>query len=129
MTKNPQTSKPATAATGPDLNQLSDTSQKSMIALGHLNSRLLRNALEVNAQFLDFARNRIGEDIRTSERLACCGNVADTVEVISGFYQKAFEEYAEEANQLVKLGSKAATHSLEDIQGGINEASGSAATE
>lgn len=118
MTKIPQTDKPASAATGPDLDQLSTTSQKSMLALGHLNSRLLRNAFEVNAQLLDFAQNRIGEDIRTSERLACCDNVADTVEVISGFYQKAFAEYAEEATQLVKLGSDAATHSLEDIQRG-----------
>jgi hypothetical protein len=38
------------------------------------------------------------------------------MEVMSEFYKKAFEEYAEEANQLVKLGSDAAKHSLEDIQ-------------
>ena len=123
MAIKPQTDKSASAATGPDLDQLTNSSQKSMLAFGHLNSRLLRNALEVNAQLLDFVRNRIGEDIRTSERLACCSNVTDTVEVISGFYQKAFAEYAEEANQLVKLGSDAATHSLEDIQRGTIEVS------
>jgi hypothetical protein len=127
MAKKPQTDKPASAATGPDLDQVTNASQKSMLAFGHLNSRLLRNALEVNAQLLDFARNRIGEDIRTSEQLACCANVTDTVAVISGFYQKAFAEYAEEANQLVKLGSDAATQALEDIQRGTIEVSESAA--
>jgi len=127
MAKKPQTDNPESAAAGPNLDQLTKPSQKSMLAFGHLNSRLLRNALEVNAQLLDFARNRIGEDIRASEQLACCDNVTDTVAVISGFYQKAFAEYAEEANQLVKLGSDAATHSLEDIQRGTIEVSESAA--
>ena len=116
MATKPETRKSTTAADALDLDRLANASQNSLFAYGHLHSRLLRNALEVNAELLDFARNRIGEDIRTSERLARCDNASDTMEVMSGFYQKAFEEYAEEANQLVKLGSDAAKHSLEDIQ-------------
>ena len=116
MATKPQTSKSTTAADALDLDRLANASQNSLLAFGHLHSRLLRNALEVNAELLDFARNRIGEDIRTSERLARCDNATDTMEVMSKFYQKAFEEYAQEANQLVKLGSDVAKHSLEDIQ-------------
>ncbi len=116
MATKPQTRISTTAADALDLDRLANASQNSLLAFGHLHSRLLRNALEVNAELLDFARNRIGEDIRTSERLALCDNASDTMEVMSGFYQKAFEEYAEEVNQLVKLGSDVAKHSLEDIQ-------------
>ncbi len=116
MAMKPQTRKSTTAADALDLDRLANAGQNSLLAFGHLHSRLLRNALEVNAELLDFARNRIGEDIRTSERLARCDNATDTMEVMSEFYQKAFEEYAEEANQLVKLGSDVAKHSLEDIQ-------------
>ncbi len=116
MATKPQTRNSTTAANGLDLDRLANASQNSLLAFGHLHSRLLRNALEVNAELLDFARNRIGEDIRTSERLACCDDATDTMEVMSEFYRKAFEEYAEEANQLVKLGSDVAKHSLEDIQ-------------
>ena len=116
MATKPQTGKSTTAADTLALDWLANASQNSLFAYGHLHSRLLRNALEVNAELLDFARNRIGEDIRTSERLARCDNATDTMEVMSEFYQKAFEEYAEEANQLVKLGSDVTKRSLEDIQ-------------
>ena len=116
MATKPQTRKSTTAADALDLDRLANASQNSLLAFGHVHSRMLRNVLEVNAELLDFARNRIGEDIRTSDRLALCDNATDAMEVMSEFYQKAFEEYAEEANQLVKLGSDAAKHSLEDIQ-------------
>lgn len=97
-----------------DLDRVAEASQKSLLAFAHLHSRLMRNALEVNAEILDFARKRIGEDILTNERLTRCGNVNEAMEVMSGFYQKAFEAYAEEANNLVRISAEATKRSLED---------------
>lgn len=97
-----------------DLDRVADASQKSMLAFAHLHARMIRNALEMNAELLDFARKRITEDIRTNDRLTKCGDVTEAMEVISGFYQKAFEEYAEEANNLVRVSTDATRRSLEE---------------
>lgn len=110
----------ATAAAGMPLNvdmdRVADASQKSMLAFAHLHSRLIRNALEVNAELLDFARQRVTEDIQANDKLCRCNNVTDAMEVMSGFYQKAFEAYAEEANKIVRIGTDAARRSIEETQ-------------
>lgn len=114
MPKQPQDQ--TNAISNADLDRVADASQKSLLAFAHLHTRLLRNALEVNAEILDFARKRITEDIRTNDRLCSCDNVTDAMEVMSGFYQKAFEEYTEEANNLVRIGTEATQRSLEESQ-------------
>lgn len=102
--------------TNVDLDRVSSASQKSLLAVAHLHARLFRNALEVNAELLDFARKRVGEDLRTNDELSRCRNVNDAVEVISGFYQTAFEAYAEEADKLVKISTDAARRSIEETR-------------
>lgn len=111
---NSQSTETANAAL--DIERMADAGQKSMFAFAHLHQRLMRNALQVNAEILDFARKRVDEDIRTSDRLTRCDNVNDAMEVMSSFYQKAFEAYADEANQLMRLGSEAARTSIEEMQ-------------
>lgn len=105
-----------------DLERVAVAGQKSMMAFAHLHQRLMRNALEVNAQLLDFARKRIEEDIRTNDQLCRCDNVTDALEVMNGFYQKAFREYADEANELVRLGTDSARNAQQAGSDALNEA-------
>lgn len=114
MATKPHNAEPRIVGGEVDIERVAVAGQKSMMAFTHLHTRLLRNALEVNAELLDFARKRIGEDIRASEELCRCDNVTDALEVMSGFYQKALQEYAEEANELVKRSAESAKKASEE---------------
>lgn len=103
------------------VDRAADTAQRSLTAIAHLHSRLIRNALEVNAELLDFARRRVGEDISTSERLSRSRNPTEATEVMSGFYQKAFKDYAQEAEKIMKIGTDAARRSIEETQAEADE--------
>ena len=105
-----------------DIERVTVAGQKSVMAFAHLHTRLLRNALEVNAHLLDFARKRLEEDIRTNDELCRCDNVSDALEVMSGFYQKAFREYADEANELVRLSAENAKNAQQAGSDALNEA-------
>lgn len=103
------------------VDRAADTTQRSLTAIAHLHSRLIRNALEVNAELLDFARRRVGEDISTSERLSRSRNPAEATEVMNGFYQKALKDYTQEAEKIMKIGTDAARRSIEETQAEADE--------
>lgn len=100
----------------PDLANASAAGERSLLAIAHLHSRLLKNALTVNAQLLDFARSRITEDIRTSESMACCGSMPEAMDVMTGFYRRAIEEYASETAELMRLSQRAMTQMVDEVQ-------------
>lgn len=123
--KSPNTARRAeihVAGNDLDMERVTVAGQKSMMAFAHLHTRLLRNALEVNAHLLDFARKRIEEDIRANDELCRCDNVSDALEVMSSFYQKAFREYADEANELVRLSAENAKNAQQAGSEALNEA-------
>ena len=62
--------------------------------------------MKFNAEVMDFARRRIGADIETSDRLTRCGSVTDAVEVMTDFYQTAFQDYSTQTASLIETGSK-----------------------
>ena len=106
----------AVGPAAPDVGQITETGQRSLLAVAHLHARLMRNALEVNAELLDFARRRVGEDLDTSKKLSRSRNAAEASEVVSGFYRKALEDYAEEAEKIMKIGTDATLRSVEEAQ-------------
>lgn len=105
-----------TVPNGNDVEQMTEAGQQSMLAIAQLHSRLVRNALEVNAELVEFASRRIKEDIQTSERFTQCTSMNEAMELMNGFYQKAFEAYASEANKLVKIGTDAVKRTIEESQ-------------
>lgn len=96
-----------------DLSRMSEMGETSILAVAQLHAQFMRNALQVNARLLDFARERLSEDIRTSEELASCRKFDETVEVMTGFYQRAVEAYTAEAGNLMHVGAEAGRQSTE----------------
>ena len=104
-----------------DATGFAETGQKSLLAMAHLHARLMCNALEVNAELLDFARRRIGEEMSASGRLSRARTTAEASEVMSGFCQKALKDYAEEAERIIKIGTDVTLRSVEEIQAETDE--------
>lgn len=97
-----------------DIEQAAETGQKSVVAFAHLHSRVLRDAMKFNAELMDFARRRIGADIETSDRLTQCQSVTDAVEVMTGFCQNAFHDYADQTASIVRVGTTITAQNTEE---------------
>jgi hypothetical protein len=91
-----------------DFQAVADTGQRSLAAVARMHSRVFRDAMKFNAELLDFTRRRIGANIATSDRLAHCDTVTEAVEVVSGFYQGAVEDYSAESTTLMRMGTEIA---------------------
>ena len=111
----------AVGPVSPDIRQMTEAGQRSLLAMAHLHARLMRNALEVNAELLEFARRRVGEDIGASEKLSRSRSTAEATEALSGFYQKALKDYAEEAEKILRIGVDVARRSIEETQAETDE--------
>ena len=112
---------PALGPMAPDVDQFASAGSRSLLAVAHLHARLMRNALEVNAEVLDFARRRVGEEIGASQKLGRARNPAEAAEVMSGFYRKALEDYAEAAERIVRITADSARRSIEETQAETDE--------
>jgi len=97
-----------------DIEQAAQIGQKSATAFAHLHSRVLRDAMKFNAELMDFARRRIGADIETSDRLTHCESVTDAVEVMTGFYQNAFHDYADQTTSMIRVGATITSQNAEE---------------
>ena len=113
MRKQAQSQPNSTPATI-DIEQAAQIGQKSVTAFAHLHSRVFRDAMKFNAELMDFARRRIGADIETSDRLTRCESVTDAVEVITGFCQNAFHDYADQTASIVRIGTEITTQNTEE---------------
>jgi hypothetical protein len=97
-----------------DIEQVAQTSQKSVAAIAHLHSRVFRDAMKFNAELMDFARRRIGADIETSDRLTHCDSVTDAIEVMTGFYQNAFHDYTDQSTSMIRAGTMITAQNAEE---------------
>lgn len=113
MPKKPK-NQPNAGSNAASIEQATQAGQKSMTAIAHLHSRVFRDAMKFNAEVLDFARRRIGADIETSDRLTRCGSVTDAVEVMTDFYQTAFQDYSTQTASLIETGSKITSQNAEE---------------
>jgi hypothetical protein len=107
-------SQPNVNPTNIDIEQAAQIGQKSMTAFAHLHSRVFRDAMKFNAELMDFARRRIGADIETSDRLTRCESVTDAVEVMTGFYQNAFHDYADQTTSMIRVGTTITSQNAEE---------------
>ena len=97
-----------------DIEQATQTGQKSVAAIAHLHSRVFRDAMKFNAEILDFARRRIGADIEASDRLTRCGSVTDAMEVMTDFCQTAFQDYSDQTASLIQTGNTITSQNAEE---------------
>lgn len=79
----------------------------NLSSLTHLNAHMMMRMIDINRQYLDFIGRRLDKDIAFSEGLAKDSSPSAMFEHLSAFYQTAFEDYAQEAAELLKNSSDA----------------------
>lgn len=91
--------------------------QDQLAVLSRVQATMMRDALAFNAELLDFARRRVGRDIEATSKLAKCTSMPEAAEVMTGFCQQVFENYAEETARLMEMGRKVVEHEATAVEG------------
>jgi len=107
---------------GIDVNGITEVGTKSATAMTQLHARMFRDALKFNAELLDFARRRLGEDIKATEQLCRCESMPDAMSVMNDFYQKAVQQYTDETSNLVQFSRTTAAEATREIRGETGQA-------
>lgn len=110
----PKQSKPESPSFGMDFQSVAETGQRSLAAMARMHTRAFRDAMKLNAELLDFTRRRVGANIATSDKLAHCETVNEAVDVVTGYCQCAMEDYSEESNTLIRIGTEIAKQNGEE---------------
>lgn len=63
-----------------------------------------------------FLADRLQQDLETQKAMLSCRNPAELLKLQTEFYQKAFQQYSEEAMQLFKMMSDAAGKTVKEAQ-------------
>lgn len=90
-----------------------------VMAFTQVQTRMMREALAMQAELIDFVRSRIGRDIETNEKLAKCRSMPEALEVMTGFCRQAIDTYADEARKLMAMGRKAADEAAEAAKAAV----------
>lgn len=80
----------------PDIGVFMAANQRAIAALTRCGADTFRHTVDMNTQFLDFARKRVAEDESVAETLSACRSPQDAMEAVSEFYRHAFDQYADE---------------------------------
>ena len=99
-----------------DMGRLASVGQTSANAFTQMQMQMMRGWLDFNGQILEFARHRLQQDVDAGQKLSSCKTMSEMIEVVDGFYRKAFSEYADEAGTLMRMSSSMAAKTLEKAQ-------------
>ncbi len=98
-----------------------------------MNMRIYQNMMRVHTELLDFTSRRLRADIEVAQKLTGGGNLDDAVEAVYGFQRQIISDYADEASELVKMGTAMAGDLIQevedDVKEGADEAAGAVAAE
>jgi hypothetical protein len=76
-------------------------------AAARFSTHALRAMLAAQTQALRFATERVSRDLETVQRLAQCRDGAEAMALMQAHGVRTVADYAEEATELMRLGSKA----------------------
>jgi hypothetical protein len=95
-----------------DLTPFTGANQRAIAAMAHVGTDAMQHVIEMNVQFLDFVRGRLGEDAKVAEALASCQSSNEAIDAVNGFYQRALEQYAEEMRVLSDKAAQTVTDTM-----------------
>ena len=95
-----------------DFAPLMVSNQRAIAAMAHVGTDAMRHVIEMNVQFLDFVRDRLDEDAKVAETLAGCQSSNEAIDAVNGFYQKAFDQYADEMRILSDKAAQTLTDTM-----------------
>ncbi len=86
------------------IDALVSMAQPALAAMVEFNGRIVDNAAKVSAEWTDFLRRRLQEDMTVPQRLAACQSPQEAQQVLTDYWQKAFAQYQDEMGRLAKMG-------------------------
>ena len=73
---------------------------------------------DIMSESARFVTDRLQKDFETQKAIMACRTPAELLQVQSEFFKSAMEQYADEANRIFKLMSKATEDTIEETQSG-----------
>ena len=107
-----------------DLEAIADLNRRSVHAMTEMNRRMFHAMLTVQSELLSFTQRRLAEDAATTRRLAACEEPEDAVKIVQGFQARAFEDFAQEAGQLMRLSASVTTDLVKEAQADFSAGAG-----
>jgi len=93
----------AESAFGPEFEALVKSNGETMNTLVKANEAALRGLVALSQEILEFGNARLRENLDRTQSLSKCRDLEEALNVQSGFFQSATEQYLKESANLMKL--------------------------
>ena len=90
--------------------------QKLAFAVVRFQARVMKAALQYQAEALGFLRHRLEQDVKLLDGLVSEDGFADAFDVVGVYMQNAASDYAAEASKVAALGSTYATDAARQVR-------------
>ncbi len=107
-----------------DIDGLIAINQRSIDAMTRMNTQIYQNMVRVHTELLDFTSRRLRADIEVAQKLTGGAKLDDAVEAVYGFQRQIISDYADEASELVKMGTSMAGDLIQEIEDDVKEGAG-----
>lgn len=104
LPNGPTTWDPAELPAPAGAEALMSMARPAFAAAVEFNGKLADNAIKLGAEWADFLRRRLQQDIAVPQRLAACKSPQEAQEVCVGYWTTAFAQYQDEIGRLARLG-------------------------
>ena len=95
------------------IDTLTATQQEALHGLETAGTAVLQGVTSVQREIADFVSERIRVDMETQQALLRCKTLGEVRVVQADFFRTAFDQYASEANRLLRLGGEMVSRSLD----------------
>jgi hypothetical protein len=95
------------------IDEMTASQQEALETVESASRAMFDGMARVQHELADFVAERIRQDMETQQEFLRCRTLDDVRQVQTRFFRTAFDQYAAEANKLLKLGSELAARSLE----------------
>ena len=92
-----------------------------MAILAEMNGSFLESLATAQKDWADFVHRRITEDVAVSRQLMRCQSMPEMHQIISQYFQTAFEQYQKQSEKVVQRGESMAQHLAETTEAAAKE--------
>ena len=89
-----------------DLSAFIDFNHEAFETMSEMNQAVFKRLVQYNEEIAEFANRRLKEDMTVQQKLLACGSTHDIFNCCMAFYQKAAQQYLNEAQRLAALGGE-----------------------
>ena len=116
MAKHSQTAAEQTPFAVPDMEQLSRMYTGGAESLLHSSNALMKAAGSLNAEILDFTKQRLDAGIAIGQSLAKCKSVQSALEIQMDFARSEAQIYLDEARKIMEMAAQAANEGIKPLR-------------